>query len=61
VIFHHLRHHARFYTAMLLGALAGAAASFLPARFGALRGIFGGDVFFAAYLLSMGLLAWRRI
>jgi uncharacterized membrane protein len=53
----HARHHARFYAAALLGAAAWAAGARFPEP---LRGIIGGDVLFAAYLLSTAVTALRE-
>ena len=53
---HHLRHHARFYAAVLLGVLAWGALSRRAEPHGFLL---AGDVFFGAYLLSMAASAAR--
>jgi uncharacterized membrane protein len=53
----HAHHHARFYTAALLGAAVWA----LGARFTpAMRGVIAGDAFFAGYLISTGATALRE-
>ena len=50
----HWRHHNRFYLSVLLGVIVWTASWTLGEQ---LRLVLAGDVFFAAYLTSMGLLA----
>jgi uncharacterized membrane protein len=52
----HVRHHARFYLAALIGLLVWLAAPMLRP---ALRLVVAGDALFASYLASTGLMALR--
>jgi uncharacterized membrane protein len=51
----HLRHHGRFYAAAAIGAAVYGALSLWTDMKGAPRVLAGGDVFFAIYLITMGI------